>query len=48
MNRLTVIASESFADFARKLQTEFEDECGISFEGRIANKRERICAKAGS
>ena len=45
VNRLTVIASESFADFARKLQTEFEDECGISFEGRIANKRDRYTAK---
>ena len=40
VNRLTVIASESFADFARKLQTEFEVECGISFAGRIANKRD--------
>ena len=45
VNRLTVIASESFADFARKLQTEFEDECGISFAGRIANKRDRYKAK---
>jgi type III restriction enzyme len=45
VNKLTVVASESFADFARKLQTEFEDECGISFSGRIANKRERYKAK---
>ncbi len=45
VNRLTVIASESFADFARKLQTEFEDECGISFAGRIANKRDRYKAE---
>ena len=45
VNRLTVIASESFADFARKLQTEFEEECGISFAGRIANKRERYKAR---
>lgn len=39
VNRLTVVASESFADFARKLQTEFEEECGVSFEGRVADKR---------
>jgi len=39
VNRLTVIASESFADFARKLQTEFEEECGVSFAGRIADKK---------
>lgn len=44
VNRLTVVASESFADFARKLQTEFEEECGVSFAGRIANKRDRYKA----
>jgi len=41
INRLTVIANESFADFARQLQYELETECGVSFENRIANKRER-------
>lgn len=41
INRLTVIANESYDDFARKLQTEIEEECGVEFEGRIANKRER-------
>ena len=41
VNRLTVIANENYDDFARKLQTEIEDECGVEFEGRIANKRER-------
>lgn len=41
VNRLTLIANESFADFARQLQTEFEEECGVKFEGRIVNKRER-------
>ncbi len=41
INRLTLIANESFADFARKLQTEFEEECGVSFKDRIVNKRER-------
>ena len=41
INRLTLIANESFAEFARKLQTELEDECGVSFKDRIVNKRER-------
>ena len=41
INRLTLIANESFADFARRLQTELEEECGVSFKGRIVNKRER-------
>lgn len=44
INRLTVIANESYDDFAKKLQTEIEDECGVSFEGRISNKRKRRTA----
>ena len=31
VNRLTVIANESYEDFARTLQTEFEDDFGIRF-----------------
>lgn len=31
VNRLTVIANESYEDFARKLQTEFEEDFGIRF-----------------
>lgn len=34
VNRLTVIANESYEDFARKLQTEFEEDFGIRF-GKI-------------
>ena len=41
INRLTVVASESFKEFAKKLQSEMEKECGVNFEGRILNKRER-------
>ena len=41
INRLTVVASESFKEFAKKLQNEMEKECGVNFEGRILNKRER-------
>lgn len=31
VNRLTVIANESYEDFARSLQSEFEDDFGIQF-----------------
>jgi len=31
VNRLTVIANESYDDFANQLQTEYEDDYGISF-----------------
>jgi type III restriction enzyme len=41
INRLTVVASESFKEFAKKLQNEMEKECGVNFEGRILNKRDR-------
>jgi type III restriction enzyme len=34
VNRLTVIANESYEDFARTLQTEFEEDFGIQF-GKI-------------
>jgi len=42
INVLTVIANESYADFSRKLQTEIEDETGISFgDGRIKKREDR-------
>ncbi len=42
VNTLTVVANESYEDFALKLQTEIEEECGVSFgEGRIKNHRDR-------
>jgi type III restriction enzyme len=40
-NRLTVIANESYEDFAKKLQKEIEDDCGVVFTGRIKDKRKR-------
>lgn len=40
-NVLTVVANESYADFSRKLQTEIEQETGISFSGRIRNRDDR-------
>jgi type III restriction enzyme len=45
INRLTVIANESYGDFAKALQQEIEDDCGVTFEGRIKNKRERVSVK---
>ncbi|WP_028308872.1 DEAD/DEAH box helicase family protein [Desulfitibacter alkalitolerans] len=41
INRLTVIANESYEEFALKLQQEITEECGVDFGGRIKNKRER-------
>lgn len=45
INRLTVVANESYDDFAKALQHEIEEDCGVSFLGRIKNKRERIPIK---
>jgi len=45
INRLTVIANQSYTDFAKQLQNEIEEECGITFGQRIENARERRTAK---
>ena len=45
INRLTVIANESYDDFAKALQKEIEDDCGVSFQGRIKNKSQRTKIK---
>ncbi len=45
INRLTVIANESYDDFAKQLQSEIEEDCGVSFEGRIKNKHNRETVK---
>jgi type III restriction enzyme len=39
--RLTVVANESYDDFARKLQSEIAEETGEDFGGRTVNVRER-------
>ncbi|MCK4622974.1 MAG: DEAD/DEAH box helicase family protein [Desulfuromonadales bacterium] len=44
INKLTIIANESYQEFARQLQSEIEDECGVKFEGRIANKKKKRTA----
>lgn len=45
VNRLTVIANEAYDDFAKALQKEIEEDCGVSFTGRIKNKQERKVVK---
>ncbi len=45
INRLTVIANEAYDDFAKALQKEIEDDCGVEFKDRIKNKRERTAIK---
>jgi len=42
VNRLTVIANESYEDFARQLQKEIEDDSGEKFEGRIKKKENKV------
>jgi type III restriction enzyme len=38
INILTVIANESYDDFAKSLQNEIQDDCGVSFAGRVKNQ----------
>jgi len=45
INRLTVIANESYEDFAKQLQSEIEEECGVTFKGRIKDKQKRTTVK---
>jgi len=40
-NKLTVIANERYEDFARALQKEIEEDCGVAFGNRIKDKKER-------
>jgi len=41
INVLTVIANESYEEFAGALQKEIEEDCGVKFTGRIVDKRKR-------
>lgn len=45
INILTVIANESYEQFAKALQTEIEEDCGVSFSGRIKSKEKRRVVK---
>src|SRR5690606_5445622 len=42
---LTVIANESYDDFAKSLQKEIEEDCGVAFTGRVKNKQSRTAVK---
>jgi len=41
LNRLTVIANESYQEFASELQKQIEEDTGEKFKDRIANARQR-------
>lgn len=45
INRLTVIANESYESFAKNLQREIEEDCGVDFTGRLRDKRKRVSIK---
>lgn len=45
INRLTLITNESYDDFAKSLQKEIEEECGVTFAGKIKNARDRKLVK---
>jgi type III restriction enzyme len=42
VNHLTIVATESFQEFASSLQKELKEENGIEFAGMIRDKRERV------
>ncbi|MBK8983386.1 MAG: hypothetical protein IPM38_13960 [Ignavibacteria bacterium] len=42
INKLTVIANESYEDFAKQLQKEIQDECGVDFKGKIKNTADTV------
>lgn len=41
INKLTVVANESYDDFAKALQKEIEEDCGVDFSGRTKNKNDK-------
>jgi type III restriction enzyme len=45
LNKLTVVANESYEDFAKALQKEIEEDCGVDFSGRTKNKNDRKVVK---
>ena len=50
VNKLTVISNESYEVFAKKLQTEIQQDCGVAFDGnriKDARKRQPIKLKKG-
>ena len=49
INKLTVVANERYEDFAKALQREIEEDCGVNFSDRIKDKgkRERVNLRKG-
>ena len=48
INKLTVVANERYEDFARALQNEIQEDCGVDFTGRVKNRGDRkksVCEK---
>ncbi len=41
INRLTVVANERYEDFAKALQKEIQEDCGVDFSGRVMNRAGR-------
>ncbi|MCL4474967.1 MAG: DEAD/DEAH box helicase family protein [Nitrospirae bacterium] len=41
VNKLTVVANERYEDFARALQNEIQEDCGVDFTGRVKNRGDR-------
>jgi type III restriction enzyme len=41
INKLTVVANERYEDFAKALQKEIEEDCGVDFSGRTKNKNDK-------
>ncbi|MBI3195615.1 MAG: DEAD/DEAH box helicase family protein [Ignavibacteriae bacterium] len=41
INRLTVVANERYEDFAKALQKEILEDCGVDFSGRMKNKKDK-------
>lgn len=49
INKLTVIANERYEDFARALQKEIQEDCGVNFLGKIKDKSksEKVSCRKG-
>ncbi len=49
INRLTVVANESYDEFANALQKEIEQDCGVDFTGRIKDKgkKQKVTLRKG-
>ncbi|MDP3112914.1 MAG: DEAD/DEAH box helicase family protein, partial [Thermodesulfovibrionales bacterium] len=49
INKLTVVANEAYDDFAKALQQEIEQDCGVDFTGRIKDKgkKKRVNLRKG-